>query len=139
MQRIFVDTSAWVALANSADASHSAVRKVVEAWDGRLVTTNLVVAETVTVTLFRFGHAAAMTVGNELWGGTEADVVRVEALDERAAWTLFCERADKLYSFTDCASFIIMRRLGMTRAMAVDDDFAREGFEVVPPRTKRPR
>lgn len=136
MERIFVDTGAWVALANATDAAHEPVKAVVDSWDGRLVTTNLVVAETVTVTLYRFGHAAAVTVGTELWGGTVADLVRVEPSDERAAWRLFGEREDKEYSFVDCASFVIMRRLGLAKAIAVDDDFAQEGFHVLPPRPK---
>ena len=52
--------------------------------------------------------------------------------DETRAWKLFARRADKEYSFTDCVSFEIMRRLGITRAAALDDDFRREGFTVLP-------
>lgn len=136
MERIFVDTGAWVALVNSKDASHEAVLGAMQEWDGRLVTTNLVAAETVTVTRFRFGHSAAVTVGSELWGGV-ANVIRAEAPDERAAWRLFCERDDREYSFVDCASFVMMRRLGLTKAIAVDQDFTREGFDVLPPRARR--
>jgi uncharacterized protein len=52
--------------------------------------------------------------------------------DEQGAWQLFCKRRDKEYSYTDCTSFVLMRRLKLSAAAALDDDFAREGFESLP-------
>ena len=60
------------------------------------------------------------------------DLIRTTPQDEATAWEIFAARADKRYSFTDCTSFAMMRRLGIRRAAALDDDFRREGFEVVP-------
>ena len=54
------------------------------------------------------------------------------AADELAAWKLFLDRPDKRYSFTDCTSFALMRRLGIEVALALDDHFRQEGFEVLP-------
>jgi len=61
------------------------------------------------------------------------DLVRVTSSDERAAWELFLQRPDKTYSYTDCTSFVLMRRLGIAQAAAFDADFEREGFEVYQP------
>jgi predicted nucleic acid-binding protein len=58
--------------------------------------------------------------------------MRVTISDEKAAWALFLARPDKLYSFTDCTSFVVMRRLGISEAVAVDADFRREGFDSIP-------
>lgn len=60
------------------------------------------------------------------------DLFRVSASDERAAWELFLAREDKAYTFTDCTSFVLMRRLDAPRAMALDGHFRQEGFETVP-------
>jgi hypothetical protein len=60
------------------------------------------------------------------------DLVRVTPNDEQAAWRLFLDRPDKDYSFTDCTSFVLVRRLGLRRVVATDADFQREGFDVVP-------
>lgn len=49
-----------------------------------------------------------------------------------AVWDLFQARGDKSYSFTDCTSFALMRRLGLEEAVALDADFRREGFRVLP-------
>ena len=139
MERIFVDTGAWVALANSGDEDHEDVRAATSGWEGRLVTTNLVVGETVTLALYRFGHAAAKKLGERLYSGGIAAVVRIELQDERSAWELFCDRDDKEYSFVDCSSFVVMRRLKLDKAVATDDDFAQEGFNVIPVRAKSKR
>lgn len=36
------------------------------------------------------------------------------------------------YSFTDCTSFVLMRRIGIHTAVALDDQFRQDGFEVMP-------
>ena len=134
MDRLFVDTGAWVALVNRGDSLHEAVVAVLEAFNGRLVTSNYVVDESVTVCRFRLGHASAARLGERLMTGTGVDQVRVTPDDERSAWALFLAREDKDYSFTDCTSFVLMRRLNIRRVAATDDDFRREGFDVVPAR-----
>ncbi len=131
-RRLFVDTSAWFALANRRDPDHRAAREVLANFRGRLVTSNFIFDETVTLCLYRLGRDAALRVGDELRSGALADVVRTTTDDETRAWKLFSGRADKDYSFTDCVSFVIMRRLEITKAAAFDDDFRREGFSVLP-------
>jgi predicted nucleic acid-binding protein len=134
MERLFVDTGAWLALVNRADPAHGAVVAVLTTFNGRLVTSNYVVDETITVCRFRLGFQAAQQLGQRLMAAVDIDVIRLTAEDEQAAWHLFQAREDKPYSFTDCTSFVLMRRLKLGRAAAVDDDFRREGFEVTPVR-----
>lgn len=129
MQRLFVDTSAWFAFTNRADPDHKSVAALLNAFKGRLVTSNFVFDETVTLCLYRLGHAAAERVGQVLRDSSQVDLVRVAPEDETSAWQLFRERRDKQYSFTDCTSFALMRRLDLKTAAALDDDFAGEGFE----------
>lgn len=132
MERIFVDTSAWFALLNGADPAHAAVLSVLEAHPGRLVTTNFVFDEVITLARMRLGHGAAVRFGVQILGQPRVDLIRLGSDDERAAWDLFVARPDQAYSFTDCSSFVVMRRLGLARAVALDADFTREGFTVLP-------
>ncbi|MBN1240254.1 MAG: PIN domain-containing protein [Gammaproteobacteria bacterium] len=132
MQRVFVDTGAWFAYANRIDESHSAVREAFTGFRGRLVTSNYVVDETISLCLYRLGHDAAVRVGSVLLDSQTVDTMRLTPEDERAAWQLFCGRGDQRYSFTDCTSFVLMRRMGINTAIALDDDFRVEGFELVP-------
>ena len=132
MERIFVDTSAWIAYANRADPDHRRVRSTLRSFRGRRVTSNFIFDETVTFCRYRFGHQLAVQVGNTLLNANVADMIRITPEDEREAWALLTTRPDQEYSYTDCTSFALMQRLGIGTAAALDQDFRRQGFEVVP-------
>jgi len=132
MERLFVDTSAWFAFANRQDPQHANVGDVLNGFSGRVVTSNFIFDETVSLCLYRLGHHVARAVGSVLMDPNEVDLVRVTAEDEHAAWELFSNRSDQRYSFTDCTSFVVMRRLALPKALALDSDFSAEGFSVVP-------
>lgn len=131
MIALFVDTSGWYSFIDAKDASHAAVRDHIEN-AGRLVTTNYIVDETVTLVARRRGHRAAVQIGSVLRDSEQVQTIWVEPDIEQEAWSLFSARPDKKYSLTDCTSFIVMRRFGLTTVVATDRDFAREGFVVVP-------
>lgn len=132
MERLFVDTSAWYALVNAKAARHKQVKKAMAEWEGRLCTTDYIFDEIVTLIRYRVGHAPAVEVGGALQDGSTCLLVPVESQDIRDAWDQFVRESDQRNSFTDCTSFAVMRRLGLTTAAALDDDFVRAGFVVVP-------
>ncbi len=129
---MFVDTSAWIAFANRGDPDHQAVADPLRKFAGRLVTSNYVFDETVTLARYRLGPDVAVEIGQTLQDPAVVDLVQVTVEDQRRAWELFEARRDKDYSFTDCTSFSVMRRFKLARAVALDDDFRREGFLVIP-------
>ena len=131
-ERAFVDTSAWFAYANRRDPAHARVRSVLRTFQGRLITSNFVFDETVTLCLYRLGHQVAATVGEVLLDQMVVDLVRITPEDEQRAWALWLARPDKTYSYTDCTSFVVMRRLGLQHAVAIDIDFQCEGFLLLP-------
>jgi predicted nucleic acid-binding protein len=131
MRRAFVDTSAWFAAACASDPDHARVSAALTR-EQRLVTSNFVLDETVTLCAAKLGHSVARRVGALLLDTDEVDLVRLTASDELKAWQLMLDRADKRYSFTDCTSFVLMRRLGIEVAIALDEHFRQEGFEVLP-------
>jgi len=52
---------------------------------------------------------------------------RITAKDEAEAWKYFEKNWSGL-SFTDCTSFAMMKRLGITKYFGYDDHFGRAGF-----------
>ena len=130
--RVFVDTSAWFAYVNASDPDYERVRQLLDEPSHQLVTSNYVVDETVTLTQARLGHRRAVTVGRALLDPATIELLRVTPPDERTAWMLFERRRDKTYSFTDCTSFVLMRREHIGRAVALDAHFTQEGFTVIP-------
>ncbi|MFN0206924.1 MAG: type II toxin-antitoxin system VapC family toxin [Planctomycetota bacterium] len=132
MIRVFVDSSAWFAFINKKDAEHASVRSAMKNFEGRMVTSNFIFDELLTLCNYRLGHKTATAVGNFLLTSNSIDLVRMTPDDEKAAWEIFKKRHDKNYSFTDCTSFALMQRLKIESCIALDDDFAQEGFKVLP-------
>ncbi|ODS31238.1 MAG: Ribonuclease VapC20 [Candidatus Scalindua rubra] len=131
IERVFVDTSAWYAYINSKDPDHVKVKDYLSSFKGKLISTNFIFDETVTLVLSRMGHKRAVLTGKTLLNPKVVIAVRVRTRDEREAWELFLSRSDKTYSFTDCTSFVIMRRLGIEKSLVIDPHFQQEGFQVV--------
>lgn len=132
MKRVFVDTSGWYAYARGDDPAHDGAREALERWEGRLVTTDYVFDETVTLARARLGDAAAARIGEALLDPGVVELVRLLPEDFEDAWALFLKGKDKRWSFTDCASFAVMRRLRLHAAVAADRHFKQAGFEVLP-------
>ena len=131
---MFVDSSAWYALVNARDKNHLAAKRFLEAGH-RLLTTNFVIDETITLVLVRKGYQAAVDLGEQLWSEEQARIVWLSRADQRAAWQLFKRYSDKDFSFTDCTSFVVMERLELTHAFAFDENFSQTGqFVCVPHR-----
>jgi len=132
MDRAFVDTSAWLAFIDPDDPQHRAIEAAIRRWKGRLVTSNFVFDETITMCRVECGHAVAVRVADRLSDGRSVQLVRITQDDEAEALRLLRRRADKEYSFTDCTSFVLMRRMALKAALSVDDDFRQEGLRSEP-------
>ena len=132
MDRLFVDTGAWFAFFNRGDPDHEPVAEVLTQWQGRLVTSDYVFDELVTLLRYRVGHSRARRGGDVVRSNDIVVMVAVESGDIEQAWKQFVRHHDKRYSFTDCTSFAVMKRLGLSTAAAVDADFRRSGLQTLP-------
>ncbi|HVC34119.1 MAG TPA: type II toxin-antitoxin system VapC family toxin [Chloroflexota bacterium] len=135
-QDVFVDTSAWYALADSGDTHHSsAVRCVRGLLDERrtLATTNYVASETYTLLRVRLGFVASQEFLRRIRGSAFAQRVFVPEPWEEAAEDLLSRYDDQDLSYVDATSFVTMRRLGIQEAFAFDHHFAILGFTLVVP------
>jgi predicted nucleic acid-binding protein len=135
VRRVFVDTSAFFAHLVAEDRHHSQARALFERATGEswtLVTTNAVVSETYTLIRFRArnGRELAVAFLDDIRDGLCA-VERVGPIDEARAVDLLRQYGDKSFSFCDALSFMAMERLGLTEALAFDEDFRSYGKIVV--------
>ena len=133
MSKVFIDTSAFFAFANAADASHGealAIMRRLGQADDDMFTTNFIVAETHALLLSKVGRALAAQFLRSLDTST-IRVVRVTERDERRARQIIAQYADKDFSYTDATSFPVMERLHIREAFSVDSDFEQFGFMLV--------
>ena len=117
---IFVDTGAWFAVAVRDDADHDSAMQWLQVNRDPLVTTDYILAETVTLLRMRDktirGHRLASRVATSLLRGEAALLEKVTEDDLERALAVFRTYRDHLFSFVDCTSFVVMERLLSTKA-----------------------
>ena len=140
---IFLDTSFLFPLFARHDPDHERVRKVFEAYRDRrlgdeVLTTNHVVMETITLVRYKgstrdaaAAHRLAVEVGEALFAGKLARIHQATPDEERVAFQFLAKHQDQEYSSIDCLSFVIMEKLGIREALAVDSDFTHR-FSALP-------
>jgi uncharacterized protein len=127
----FIDTSGFYATLVKSDRAHAKAARLLKQASRarqRFVTTDYVLDETATLLRAR-GHRHLIAP----WFGATLDSAAC-----RVEWTgadrfgsvvaLFTERSDKNWSFTDCLSFVVMKELGLKRALTTDEHFEQVGF-----------
>ena len=132
MERIFVDTGGWYALADANDPNHMAAVHLISSNALPLVTTSYVLDEALTLIKSRLGYRQAMQVGDSVRASQLCMLVHVTQDDEDEAWAAFKQYHDKAWSFTDCTSLVVMQRLAVHTAFALDEHFTQMGFSRLP-------
>jgi uncharacterized protein len=133
---ILVDTSAWVAVADGQDGSHKAAltfhRELLRGTHGRLLTTDFVMDETLTLVRKRCGPDLVRSFAHGLDSSKSTQQLWVNTAQFVAARSLFLTQGAHAWSLTDCTSFVVMRELGIQVAFAFDRDFEQAGFRIYP-------
>lgn len=134
---VFVDTGGWFSLMNASDPDHAAF--AIEAQErvasgARLVTTNLVAAETHALLLRRGHRRVALAFLKEVRRSPNLVAYSDADLEERAERDWIERFDDQAFSLTDAVSFAVMSERGITNALARDRHFATAGFTLVPTR-----
>ncbi|MFT3882877.1 MAG: PIN domain-containing protein [Gemmatales bacterium] len=130
---IFVDTGAWYALMVHDDPRHAVALSWFQNNHERLLTTDYILDETLTLFRARGFHRQAVEFGQNMMDQRTADFTLLNLEVIEAAWDIFQKYADKEWSFTDCTSKVVMERLGITTAFAFDQHFHQFGSVVVVP------
>jgi uncharacterized protein len=129
----FVDTGAWVALFVEADSRHTSAQAWIDANRDRLITSDYVVDEVLTLIKVRFRTQSALQAGQAIFGERLSALAYLTEHDIARAWNIFRAHRDKGWSFTDCTSFAFMQRLKISTAFAFDQHFSQmRGIRRVP-------
>lgn len=131
--RVFVDTSAFLAVLDADDENHARASQVWQDLVTREISmacSNYVLVETFALAQNRLGLPAAKAFQEDI-----LPLVAVEWIDEvshRAAVSALFTANRRRLSLVDCASFETMRRSGISTAFTLDRHFAEQGFECLP-------
>jgi predicted nucleic acid-binding protein len=130
---IFVDTSAWYASVVPTDPNHAAAAAWLKRNQLPLFTTDYVIDEILTLLKMRGQSQRAFALGEQFFTSGRFLIYYLTEADVKATWQTFRRFQDKDWSFTDCASKIVMEKLVVTTAFAFDHHFRQFGSVVVVP------
>jgi predicted nucleic acid-binding protein len=134
MNRLFVDTSAWAAIADTSDDQHQAALAYQAEIAGRyrLVITNYILDELYTLLLMNVGYTQTIHFKrrlDQLIQGGFVEIVWISESVAHLAWQVFEQfNVDKLWSFTDCVSYVVMQSHGITEVFSFDHHFSQMNF-----------
>src|SRR6266446_9630130 len=132
-RRVFVDSSAYLALLDTDDEHHSeAIQTLQQLAQARCrqFTTNVLLIESHALILSVLGRAQAAQFLKDMQESSTV-VIRARASDEERAKQILFQYTDKDFSFADTISFAVMERLAIPLAFTFDRDFAQYGFAVL--------
>ncbi|MEM2894218.1 MAG: PIN domain-containing protein [Candidatus Bathyarchaeia archaeon] len=135
--RIFLDTSALIAYYNVDDRYHAEASETMERLRRgeipltRFYTTDYILDETLTFIECVLGiHELAVEVGEALQTSPFTTIIRIDEEIFSEAWSMF--KRSRGYSFTDCTSFTVIKKYGITHAFTFDKNFRDAGFQIIP-------
>ena len=127
--RIFVDTSAFLAILDATDENHSTAQRI---WQElllnreMLICSNYVLVETLALIQRHFGMPTVRIFQDRVTPVLQIEWAD-EALQQAAVTALFAANQPHL-SLVDCMSFQVCRRLGVDAVFAFDEHFVEQGF-----------
>jgi predicted nucleic acid-binding protein len=131
----FIDTWAWLVLANDNDPAFSAVSTLRINAAGRAgawVTTDYVLNETLTRLFAAVPFLKARRFAEGIFEASESDLVKIERVTPerfQAAWQLRLRYRDKpRISFTDLTSFVVMKEMALSSVISGDAHFEHAGL-----------
>ncbi len=134
MEKVFIDTSGWVALFVENDKYHKKAASFFEEIKNSkaiIYTSDYVIDETITTILVRGSHKQSVLAGEALFISKIIKIVHICPDYLRVAWELYQKYKDKMFSFTDVTSFAVMKDLNIGKALAFDREFMQAGIELM--------
>jgi predicted nucleic acid-binding protein len=130
--KVYVDTSAFLAVLNAADAFHvraAAVWADLLDQSAELMTNSFVLLETYALVQNRLGLEAVRTLAGDV---IPLFVIKwVDADLYQQAVNIYLTANRRQLSLADCSSFAVMRNDHIVKAFSFDNHFREQGFEVL--------
>ncbi|MBF0520856.1 MAG: PIN domain-containing protein [Nitrospirae bacterium] len=120
-----------MAFFDKADQYHAAAlekMEIIKRTQLTLLLTDFVFDETITAIANKTNHKTAVRMGEFLLSSNIVEFVWLTEALKKRAWEYFKKYTDKIYSFTDCTSFVLMEARGLQYYFSFDEDFKRAGF-----------
>lgn len=125
---LFVDTGYVIALVNTNDQHHAQALRLAKKYTGYpLITTDAVLLE-IGNALSRIARRQASQIIHHFHAAEEVTVIHLNPMLFNSALSLYDAYQDKTWGLVDCVSFVVMREMRLSQALAFDQHFVQAGF-----------
>ncbi|MBI2804743.1 MAG: type II toxin-antitoxin system VapC family toxin [Planctomycetes bacterium] len=129
MRAVFADTFYFLALLNNTDQGHQKAVDLTNRHVGRMTTTGWVLTELADALAWtQTGRNQFARTLEKLKADPNIQVIPCDDALFQDGVDLYVRRPDKEWSLTDCISFVVMTREGITNALTGDRHFEQAGF-----------
>ncbi len=129
MRTVFADTFYFLALLNPSDQAHGKAVAFTSSNAVRMVTTDWVLTELADgLARSRRGRTEFLGTLADLQADADVTIVPCDHALMGEGVQLYAQRADKEWSLTDCISFVVMTKEGITDGLTGDHHFEQAGF-----------
>lgn len=131
MNRVFADTSYYIAVCNPNDPWNAAAVAAGRQLYAHIVTTEYVLLELGNTFRDPADRGLFLALAHHLRSDEHTTFIPASIELLNAGVELYGARLDKAWSLTDCISFAVMHDWGITRALSCDRHFEQAGFEML--------
>ena len=129
---LFIDTGAFYARYVVKDQYHEEAQALwqrVQQEKLACLTSNLVLAEFITLIAYRFGSSAALASAREIYDSHAIEIHRPMLEEEMRGLDFIARFPDQKISMTDAVSFAVMEKREFAAAFTFDGHFEIAGFK----------
>jgi len=128
MKTVFADSFYFFALASEKDPARAKAQDFAQTYQGKVVSTGWVLTEVGDGLAHPDNRPTFLTIVDSLRAEANVLIVPCEDTLLDLGIELYRNRPDKGWSLTDCISFVVMQREGITEALTGDHHFEQAGF-----------
>jgi len=128
MKTVFADSFDFFALASEKDPGRAKAQDFTQTYQGKVVSTGWVLTEVGNGLAHPDNRPTFLTIVDSLRAEANVLIVPCEDTLLDAGIESYRNRPDKGWSLTDCISFVVMQREGITEALTGDHHFEQAGF-----------
>jgi predicted nucleic acid-binding protein len=128
MNRVLADTFFFLALVNPRDQAHARALAFTTAFQGQMITTAWVLTEFADAMSAPANRSEFVATLKDIQANPQMRILPPDPTLFDEGIQLYTNRPDKEWSLTDCISFVVMQREGITEALTGDHHFEQAGF-----------
>lgn len=125
---IFADTYYYLALLSERDEGHQRAVNYCQRLQGQVVTTEWIIVELGNACRIASRRQPFIRLLDVMRSDPNLTIVEANRALLQSGIELYANRPDKLWSLTDCISFVVMQQQGVKEALTADRHFEQAGF-----------